>query len=84
MFWGTKPKALLVGVAAAVAAVSPVLTPTAHAAARGMLLTLGEGGVGNGVHFPNGAINRDHVHLLLSIPPQLSVSRAVKYLKGKS
>jgi putative transposase len=31
-----------------------------------------------------GSIHRDHVHLLLSIPPQLSVSRAVQYLKGKS
>lgn len=31
-----------------------------------------------------GAINRDHVHMLLSIPPNLSVSRAVQYLKGKS
>ncbi|ABE65165.1 transposase IS200-like (plasmid) [Nitrobacter hamburgensis X14] len=31
-----------------------------------------------------GTINRDHVHLLLSIPPHLSVSRAVQYLKGKS
>jgi putative transposase len=31
-----------------------------------------------------GAINRDHVHLLISIPPQLSVSRAVQFLKGKS
>lgn len=31
-----------------------------------------------------GAINRDHVHLLLSIPPSLSVSRAVQYLKGRS
>lgn len=31
-----------------------------------------------------GAINRDHVHMLLSIPPHLSVSRAVQYLKGKS
>lgn len=31
-----------------------------------------------------GAINRDHVHLLLSIPLHLSVSRAVQYLKGKS
>src|SRR5665213_3224817 len=31
-----------------------------------------------------GAINRDHVHMLISIPPQLSVSRAVQYLKGKS
>jgi putative transposase len=31
-----------------------------------------------------GAINRDHVHMLISIPPQLSVSRAVQYLKEKS
>lgn len=33
---------------------------------------------------PTGAINRDQVHLLLSIPPHLSVSRAVQYLKDKS
>ena len=31
-----------------------------------------------------GSINRDHVHLLVGIPPQLPVSRAVQYLKGKS
>ena len=31
-----------------------------------------------------GAINRDHVHLLIGIPPNISVSRAVKHLKGKS
>src|SRR3974377_1963960 len=31
-----------------------------------------------------GSINRDHVHILLSIPPQLSASRAVQYLKGRS
>src|SRR6202167_6660075 len=31
-----------------------------------------------------GAINRDHVHMLLPIPPSLSVSRAVQYLKGRS
>ena len=30
------------------------------------------------------SINRDHVHMLIGIPPQLSVSRAVQYLKGKS
>jgi putative transposase len=30
-----------------------------------------------------GSINRDHVHVLLSIPPNLSVSRAVQHLKGK-
>ncbi len=31
-----------------------------------------------------GSINRDHVHLLLSVPPNLSVSRSVQYLKGRS
>ena len=31
-----------------------------------------------------GSINRDHVHIFLSIPPSLSVSRAVQYLKGRS
>jgi len=31
-----------------------------------------------------GAINRDHVHMLIGIPPHVSVSRAVQYLKGKS
>ena len=31
-----------------------------------------------------GAVNRDHVHLLIGIPPHLAVSRAVQFLKGKS
>ena len=31
-----------------------------------------------------GSVNRDHVHMLMSIPPSLSVSRAVQYLKGRS
>ena len=31
-----------------------------------------------------GSINRDYVHMLISIPPSLSVSKAVQYLKGKS
>ncbi len=30
------------------------------------------------------AINRDHVHLLIGIPPNVSGSRAVQHLKGKS
>jgi putative transposase len=30
-----------------------------------------------------GPINRDHVHMLIGIPPHISVSRAVQYLKGK-
>ncbi len=31
-----------------------------------------------------GSINRDHVHMLIGIPPNVSVSRAVQYMKGKS
>lgn len=31
-----------------------------------------------------GSVNRDHVHTLIGIPPYLSVSRAVQFLKGKS
>lgn len=31
-----------------------------------------------------GSINRDYVHMLVSIPPRLSVSRAVQHLKGRS
>ena len=31
-----------------------------------------------------GAVCKDHIHLCLSIPPQLSVSDFVGYLKGKS
>lgn len=31
-----------------------------------------------------GSINGGHVHMLIAIPPQLSVSRAVQYLKRKS
>ncbi len=36
------------------------------------------------MHIYAGSINRDHVHMLIGIPPQLSVSRAVQHLKGKS
>jgi len=31
-----------------------------------------------------GAVNRNHVHLLIGIPPNVSVSRAVQCLKGNS
>ena len=31
-----------------------------------------------------GSIDRDHVHMLIGIPPNLSVSKAVQFLKGKS
>ena len=34
--------------------------------------------------FYAGSVNRDHMHMLIGIPPQQSVSKAVQYLKGKS
>ena len=37
-----------------------------------------------GVEILEGEICPDHVHLLLSIPPQMSVSGFMGYLKGKA
>lgn len=31
-----------------------------------------------------GSMSPDHVHLLLSVPPSISVSKALQYIKGKS
>jgi putative transposase len=31
-----------------------------------------------------GHVSKDHVHLLVSIPPQVTISRLVQWLKGKS
>lgn len=36
------------------------------------------------VEIIKGHISRDHVHLLVSVPPHLSVSKLVQSLKGKS
>jgi len=38
----------------------------------------------NEVVIVKGHISSDHVHLLLSYPPPISVSKLVEYLKGKS
>ena len=37
-----------------------------------------------GVEILEGSMMPDHVHLLLSIPPKMSVSSFMGYLKGKS
>jgi putative transposase len=36
------------------------------------------------VHILKGHISKDHVHLLVSIPPRVTISRLVQRLKGKS
>ena len=36
------------------------------------------------VEIIKGHISKDHVHLFVSVPPHLAVSRLVQYLKGKS
>ena len=38
----------------------------------------------NNVEILKGHVSRDHVHLFVSVPPHLSVSKLVQYLKGKS
>lgn len=37
-----------------------------------------------GIQIIDGNIRADHVHLLLSIPPSMSVSQVAQYLKGRS
>ncbi len=37
-----------------------------------------------GVEIIEAAACKDHIHMLVSIPPKLSVSQFVRYLKGKS
>jgi putative transposase len=37
-----------------------------------------------GITIRKGHIDKDHVHLLLSCPPELSISKIVQYLKGRS
>jgi len=38
----------------------------------------------NYVDVVSGSVSPDHIHLLLSVPPSISVSKIVQYIKGKS
>jgi len=38
----------------------------------------------NYVDIVSGSLSPDHIHLLISVPPSLSVSKIVQYIKGKS
>ena len=38
----------------------------------------------NDVEIFRGHVSQDHVHLFVSVPPHLSISKLVQYLKGKS
>lgn len=38
----------------------------------------------NYVDIVSGSLSSDHIHLLISVPPSLSVSKIVQYIKGKS
>ena len=39
---------------------------------------------GNDVEILAGHVSKDHIHLLVSVPPHLSVSKLVQYIKGYS
>ncbi len=38
----------------------------------------------NFVDIVSGSMSPDHVHLLLSVPPNISLSKIIQYIKGKS
>ena len=38
----------------------------------------------NDVKIMKGHVSKDHVHLLVSIPPQVPISKLMQYLKGKT
>ncbi len=38
----------------------------------------------NYIDIVSGSLSSDHIHLLVSIPPHISVSKSVQYIKGKS
>ena len=38
----------------------------------------------HGVTIMKGHVSKDHVHLFVSIPPQVTISRLVQWLKGKT
>jgi len=38
----------------------------------------------NDVQILSGHVSKDHIHLLVSVPPHLSVSKLVQYLKGNT
>jgi putative transposase len=38
----------------------------------------------NDVEILKGHISKDHIHLMVSVPPHLSISKLVQYMKGKS
>ena len=38
----------------------------------------------NDVQILSGHISKDHVHMLVSVPPHLSVSKLIQYMKGNS
>ena len=38
----------------------------------------------NDIHIVKGNVGKDHIHMLISVPPSLSISDVAKKLKGKS
>nr|WP_010925632.1 IS200/IS605 family transposase [Microscilla sp. PRE1]AAK62840.1 MS118, putative transposase [Microscilla sp. PRE1] len=38
----------------------------------------------NDVEIVKGHVSKDHIHLFVSVPPKLSVSKLMQYLKGKT
>ena len=59
----------------------PVLTGNAAIRVRELLRQIS---VANEVEILSGCVSSDHIHLYVSIPPSLSVSKFVQFVKGAS
>ena len=59
----------------------PVLTGEVAAHVRDLLRAIC---ADNDVEIVSGHVSKDHIHLMVSVPPYLSVSKLVQALKGKS
>ncbi len=58
-----------------------ILTGEVAIRARGLIREICSS---NYVDIVSGSMSPDHVHLLLSVPPNISLSKIIQYIKGKS
>ena len=59
----------------------PILTPKRAIRVRELIREIS---LAHNVEIIKGHISKDHIHLLVSVPPQLSVSTLTQYYKGKT
>ena len=59
----------------------PILTERRGKRVRGLIREICKT---HSVEILRGHVSRDHIHIFISMPPQISVSKMVQYIKGKT